>query len=1046
MRHVVLILCLLSQTALAQQNIQVHTASLPKGVQLPVDSQQYLFLEGENESDKVAGDVFAKPEHQDRTIFRTTQIPNDKWWGAWVGYDKSRFAMRGADKSLPWHQLTWDIAADLLTSAVYDAYARVYVTGGGACDLAVTTGEEKPQHITANDKVNINWVPIGSVEINDQTKQVTLHMRTTNSAVRVDTLLLIKVQPKQAAVNLKRIQVTEPAWSKDKGLVFTTDSATLAYQSNAPQRITRFNVAKRLKPDMPLQWETITAESDGTWQLHLDSPGWYDLQIQALLDDGKQLNHDVRVAVLGAPIPEKNREDSVFGMWRVHGDPQLIKLASGRWDRAMTSFRNVTQQQAQSTVATSESAHPYLAKDGLAHTGVFAFGMPLWTMQLPADFKPHGFGNPFYPAKDWDDVSRSVAAYARSRALPLIMEMYNEPLAHWKGTHAQLVEYARAVRKGLKSVDPNFQLGGPCLYSIRIGDLNNLAKAGLFDQLDCIVMHAYVDGTPPEDAFFERIVQLNDLLKQYGQQEKKVYLTEFGWTASEGTWQPHVDRWTQARYAARSLALGWSQGIDGMAYFVLQYKTKNTGEAAFSLIDEQGRPQPGYVAFSGVSRWFAASTPIGHYQLTPTVHMVMGHRDGKLQMALWDTAGVSKIQLPFQITDAADMFGKPLDVSTVFTVSEDPIYLQADQEGLTSLPTRQVVTTMDMRDVNQELFYPMASMGTQTGTLKPGKYAGFVKIDGHWQVQPVELVLPLHLSSLQITWPVDSETPKLMATLRSNQSDQTQQVTLWLDQTPQKKTQLDIPANGIRQVIFAMPNSRLAEQQQSVIHMQLPNGKVTEHSITWTPMQATRNDGSTQGTWADFTAWAPFGKAGDNAPDNDCQAKTRMTYSEQGLRVQVQVTDDEHHQPYVKTEPQKTWAADSIQLAIDVDTLKPWQAGVVGSGLAGHRVYEWTIAGDGSTANAFCNRSYDQSISANTLRPLIQTQVTREQHSTVYDVLIPWSEMGVDTALQAGDVIGFALVVNDVDPLRKAGRHGLRLFRGVAQTKDAKQFGKVWLQ
>tara|TARA_Y100001954_G_scaffold226095_1_gene267503 strand:- start:1546 stop:2607 length:1062 start_codon:yes stop_codon:yes gene_type:complete len=353
---------------------------------------------------------------------------------------------------------------------------------------------------------------------------------------------------------------------------------------------------------------------------------------------------------------------------------------------------------------------------------------------------------------------------------------------------------------------------------------------------------------------------------------------------------------------------------------------------------------------------------------------------------------------------------------------------------------------MDMRDVNQELFYPMASMGTQTGTLKPGKYAGFVKIDGHWQVQPVELVLPLHLSSLQITWPVDSETPKLMATLRSNQSDQTQQVTLWLDQTPQKKTQLDIPANGIRQVIFAMPNSRLAEQQQSVIHMQLPNGKVTEHSITWTPMQATRNDGSTQGTWADFTAWAPFGKAGDNAPDNDCQAKTRMTYSEQGLRVQVQVTDDEHHQPYVKTEPQKTWAADSIQLAIDVDTLKPWQAGVVGSGLAGHRVYEWTIAGDGSTANAFCNRSYDQSISANTLRPLIQTQVTREQHSTVYDVLIPWSEMGVDTALQAGDVIGFALVVNDVDPLRKAGRHGLRLFRGVAQTKDAKQFGKVWLQ
>lgn len=1035
--------CLLAMPTMAMGQTFDHSNAWPRDVMVPSDSSDYLFLEGENKTEKNADDTFAKPEHKDRTIFRTAQQPNDKWWGSWVAYDKTRFAMRGADNNLPWHKLIWDVSNEQLAPSVYDAYARVYVTPGGACDLAVTTTEVKPQHITSNDKANIAWVPIGSIEITEQTKQVLLHVRTTKSAVRVDTLLLIKVQPKQASATLDRIDITKPAWVKDQGLVFTTNAATLAYRNDTPEHVTSFQFATRLKPDMPLQWQTVTAQTDGTWQIQLDSPGWYDLSVKATLDDGRELTRELGIAVLGESIAEKDREKSVFGLWRVHGDPALIKLASGRWDRAMTSFRDVNEQQAASTTATSESAHPYDVKDGLAHTGVFAFGMPLWTMQLPDNFKPHGFGNPFYPAKNWDDVSRCVTAFARSRALPRIMEMYNEPLAHWKGTPAQLVEYAHAVRKGLKEADPTFQLGGPCLYSIRLGDLNTLAKAGLFETLDCIVMHAYVDGTAPEDAFLERIVGLNDLLKQYGQQDKPVYLTEFGWTAAEGTWQPHVDRWTQARYTARSLALGWSQGIDGMAYFVLRFNTRNTGEAAFSLLDEQNRPQPGYVAFSGVSRWFAGSTPIGHYQLTPTVHMVIGHRDGKQQIGLWDTAGISKIKLPFHITHMTDMFGKSLDVMPTLTVSQDPIYLEADEPNLTALPTRQLVTVTSMQDVNLKLHWPMATTDDMPASFKPGNYAGFVQIDGHWQVQPVSIVLPLHVSDLKMTWPADSSTPKITATLRSNRDDVSQQATLWLDKTPENKVQIDIPAHAIRQVSFAMTDYTPASEQQSTLHMQLPDGKVLQHTLTWTPMRADVDGSDTP--WADFTSWAPFGKAGDNAPADDCQAKTRITYSQDGLRIEVQVTDDEHHQPFVQSDPGKTWAADSIQLAIDVDTLKPWQAGVVGSGLAGHRVYEWTVAGDGAHSAAFCNRSYDPVITANTARPAIKSTVTRSQTVTTYDMLIPWAEMGSDTALTSGDVIGFALVVNDVDPSRKAGRHGLRLFRGIAQTKDAKQFGQVWL-
>ena len=103
MRIVVLIACLMASTVGAQDQVSVHTASWPKGVDVPTQSSDYLFLEGENQSEKVTNDIFKNEEHKSRTLFRTAQYPNDKWWGAATAYDKSRFAQRGANKDMPWH-------------------------------------------------------------------------------------------------------------------------------------------------------------------------------------------------------------------------------------------------------------------------------------------------------------------------------------------------------------------------------------------------------------------------------------------------------------------------------------------------------------------------------------------------------------------------------------------------------------------------------------------------------------------------------------------------------------------------------------------------------------------------------------------------------------------------------------------------------------------------------------------------------------------------------------------------------------------------------
>ena len=475
---------------------------------------------------------------------------------------------------------------------------------------------------------------------------------------------------------LRLAEATTPDWRGESGRVFAADRASIAIEADGSASPVAM---VRRSPDLPWFSAPLTPDPAATsrWLLDLPEPGWYDIRVSQSTLPAQSANLSFSAAVIGAPIPEVWREKSVFGIWNVNGDPALIRLAGARWNRRMTSFRDVTQEQAAefggpdtpspssvsrlSSLAAENGIAPYTERDGLAQVGVFSFGMPLWTMDMPEDVKLPSFGNPFYPAKDWDDVTRAVAAYARTHALPRDMSVYNEPLAHFKGQPAQIADYARAVRAGLLRADPSFRVGGPGLYSIHIANLTKIESDGLLDSLDFLDMHAYVGGTPPEKEFIAKIDMLKDWLAAHGRPDMPVYLTEFGWTAADGTWQPPVDRATQARYVARSLALAWSRGIDALLYFALDYRTTKAGEAAFSLIGPGGRPEAGYCAFAAVSRHFAASEPLGHFILAPGVHLLAGRRDGRFQFMAWreEDTPPCEVALPFAIDSARYLFGSP---------------------------------------------------------------------------------------------------------------------------------------------------------------------------------------------------------------------------------------------------------------------------------------------------------------------------------------------------------------------------------------------------
>ena len=963
--------------------------------------------------------------------------------------------------------------------------------------------------------------------------------------------------PALAAPAIRLAEATKPDWRGEAGLVFAADNAMVAIEADGPATPA---AAVRRSPDGPWTDAPLAPDGPNRWLLSLPEPGWYDFRVSTqnlkaaeggdlqprsgnLKPRSGDLIHNAAkggdltftVAVLGSPIPEEWRTNSVFGIWNVHGDPALIRLAGARWNRRMTSFRDVTPDDAakygdiemqnaeNSSLVTLHSslaegvASPYTERDGLAQVGVFSFGMPLWTMDMPEGVKLPSFGNPFYPAKDWTDVSRAVAAYASTHALSRDMSIYNEPLAHFKGKPAQIADYARAVRAGLKAADPSFRIGGPGLYSIRLRDLTAIEEGGLLESLDFLDLHAYVGGTPPEGEFVRKIEMLRDWLAAHNHPDMPVYLTEFGWTAAEGTWQPPVDRATQARYVARSLALAWSQGVDALVYFALDYRTKKAGEAAFSLIGPDGRPEAGYCAFAAVSRHFAASEPIGHFLLAPGVHMVAGRRDNRLQLMVWseEETPPSDVAIPFEIESARDLFSSPAEPAVedsiakvfrmyphgavperlhsesvahhaaLYAVSSSPIFLETKRRPtpyeIRVLPTKTVMSLPEFFHHNPPASQIWA-MGRYSAWLKSpetdlppaptpadGTYLAFLSErsgQGHFRVsfQPYELVSPVTVESAEIRWPANAERPIAAVTLHSNDAEKPLEIGIGIGGekgaavtlSPQERREIALP--------IPAPKPGLSDIVGSIgtLRIEMPDGSCLSKTF----------DARILAVWSDRhrpwppqaiprSAWAPFGQASPHpdqadaspADREDCRATLQLYHSRDALTVEIVVRDDEHA-PSDPADPSRLWAQDSIQLAFDMDPLKPWEAGFAGAGnsqtLGGHRVFELTVAdaGDGHGV-AYLERSWDDSLPAGSVRPAIRSRVERDAvaATTLYRVRIPWAELGAaESPPCPGDAIGFSLAINDVDPARGAPRHGLVLFGGIVDDKEPRKFGRAWLR
>lgn len=797
----------------------------------------------------------------------------------------------------------------------------------------------------------------------------------------------------------------------------------------------------------------------------LPGRGFYQVAVEASYADGAVHRSTASAAVVGEPLPEEVRRASAYGIVAVSLPAELAVTAGARWNWVFAHLDTYGRGPDGALREQPKPAVPVSASPLSLHVAGGYF--PQWLSAQPQQ-------KGLFPPDDWGQYEALWRQWAQDHAAPYeAITVCNEPDAHWRGTDEDLVRFHSAAARGIKAGAPGRKVLGPCLYNLRTPYLKKLIGLGLLEHLDGLTIHPYVNGTPPEEEFIERVTELQDCLKSVGREGLPVHFTEFGWTSAAGTWQKPVDELTQARYAARSLALLSTTGIASAVYFCGSYYPANPGEAGFSVCHKDLTPKPAYPALAMALKSLAPLDTRGRWlKPSPDVNLVVHRKPagGSLLVAWAATAG-QELPVPGGVAAVRDMMGKALPPprpGEPLPLGPSPIYIDSPGNllsDMSELPRAyaSVGGRIDLPPGNWELTLPPGFRQEREKLVVPlscrlGNYLVYLRQGATTRAWPIEVGEPLAVRNLQLAWPAHSAVPVLQGECRAytELAPGATAAFVCAGKRLGQATLAAVPAGARAALRIPLPDLAPGVEIKGSIEINGNAGgkelaTAIPYAVTLLPCRAVAAGDRELAGEPEFAsaAWAPFGGRNGQFDDAsslapaDCSATLRLGYSAGGLVLGVRVTDDEH---LMSKAPEQMFLEDCLQIAFDVDADRPWQENNLGFGFNGHRVFEYGVAlsSTDGTCRSWRWTAYDPVLKANDPQTGVVAKAARDRGQTCYTILFPWRSLGLAEAPPAGSSFGFALLVNDKDAARP--RHGLALFNGIVTGKDPKDFGRIWFR
>jgi hypothetical protein len=182
-----------------------------------------------------------------------------------------------------------------------------------------------------------------------------------------------------------------------------------------------------------------------------------------------------------------------------------------------------------------------------------------------------------------------------------VWEIWNEPNLNKFFSGKDPVKYTDFLKRGYteaKSADPTcFVLGGSIAFthSAALDFLRTIYENDGGNYMDALSWHPYCDPYAPEDTTstpnpYVYLTRVRDLMNEYGQQNKKIWITEVGWSSY------NTGDTLQAEYLARALELARDWGwVD--TFIIYNWKDSSTsGTSTKGLLRTDLSLKPAYDA------------------------------------------------------------------------------------------------------------------------------------------------------------------------------------------------------------------------------------------------------------------------------------------------------------------------------------------------------------------------------------------------------------------------------------------------------------------
>ncbi|MBN2167843.1 MAG: cellulase family glycosylhydrolase [Actinobacteria bacterium] len=227
---------------------------------------------------------------------------------------------------------------------------------------------------------------------------------------------------------------------------------------------------------------------------------------------------------------------------------------------------------------------------GIEILGVLGGPTPWSNGGMPANFPPTDFGA-------WQDYVYRICS--RYKGKINAWEVWNEENIHgfWS-TGPDPVAYVNLLKNttpAVRAADPEITIVMGGVAGLDPNYLNACLQNGAADYVDAIAYHPYTFvltwNYHPQELLCRNLVQwVRDLISSYTSRPLEIWLTEFGWSTTEVSYQ------LQADYLLRSYLNYASTGVDKIIWYDMWSGLENPNDllANFRLVEHDFNPRPSY--------------------------------------------------------------------------------------------------------------------------------------------------------------------------------------------------------------------------------------------------------------------------------------------------------------------------------------------------------------------------------------------------------------------------------------------------------------------